>query len=73
MKERDGMRERGAHIEPLGTLMYAIAPFSTRNDRRVPTPDSGGQTLAVMGEPYDITTNSAGKSLCGLGESASIS
>ena len=35
--------------------------------------DSGGQTLDVMGEPYDITTNSAGKSLCGLGESASIS
>jgi hypothetical protein len=34
---------------------------------------SGGQALAVMGEPYDITTNSAGKSLCGLGESASIS
>ena len=45
MRERDGERERGAHIEPLGTLMYAIAPFSTRNDRRVPTPETNQSEL----------------------------
>jgi hypothetical protein len=46
MRERDGERERGAHIEPLGTLMYAIAPFSTRNDSSLPV-HTGDESVRV--------------------------
>ena len=45
-RERRREGERGAYIEPPGTLMYAIAPFSTRNDSSLPV-HTGDESVRV--------------------------